>query len=462
MAEPQHEIRFDPKGNALGSYDLRVTARVDPAWLSDHGYDPEEDRLYGWCTVYLAARPKADKVDGVVLDAIARGEVSFRCRRVELDEHGFRKVDHRTIPRAIVQQVTNAQFSNRFDADVLAHFFAGTPADKCARLFRQNRTRNPRGRYMGFRMRRDHSMAEAGSMRLWYSHTGVLYSYDMPLGMWLPTAGGRLFLVNGDGAPTNTTGRHQRWMREYLEDLGQGGKLVVTALRPHAIVPYSVLRSAGVDFDELQILDASPAKVVLREETCRRKDCDEEGEHTHTVEDHFLGETLFRNHLGQYFLSGLDRNDSPSKRSFYLCQVPGSPETIERAIEALRPDGVPADTPRQGEWFFVPEPGYRPAKDEKTLRATGVPIVDERADRQLRAMQKYTTHDDKLTYGVPGREGRHVASTLVVDGAVYARGVVRDREHSPLHLGKTFHRVVKNRAVEGWRYDAQRMRARVD
>jgi len=477
MAEPIHPAHLDAEGNALCTFDLRVTATLKDDWLAARGYETGYS-AHGSGSLHLPRRPDAKKRDAVVLDALDKGLVTF-----PLYKEGARATtwesDRVVVPIEAIVRVSDAGFHRALDADVLAHFFAGTPADKCARLFRQNRTASARGTYMGFALRREGPMADRGTMRLWYDADGRLFSYDMPLGLWVVDARGqRLFLVNGDGAPTPTTALHQREMRKYLEDVryeddSRGERsLVVDALRPHAIVPFSVLRSANIDFDNLTILDATPARVWRREEPCRRKSCDTPGAHTHIHESHFLGEALLRDARGRIFLSGLDRNDAANKRSFYICQVSRAgdkkkPMSVEAAIAALRPEDVPANTPRQGEWFFVPEPDYKPAGD--VFRANRLPIVSDNAKEQLRNVQKYESHEGvphgappRLIYRIPDHDGRHVATTVVVNGAVYAKGRVHDREHSTLVLGDTFHRVVKNRAIEGWRYDPVAMRARVD
>ena len=460
MPEPNHPIYFDTKGDALCTFSVTATLAIKEDWLRDHGYPPGE-RGHGRGVVALPRYPDPKRRDACVLEQLtaqARGTMAFHIYKEGLSS----RVD---LPPEAVERVADVRLSNCFTDDVLAHFFAGTPADTCARLFRQNRTKDRAGRYLGYGLRRGGPMANRGSMRLWYDTQGQLFSYAMCLGLWVQDRRGqRLFLLNGDGAPTKTTAEHQHAVRMYLEDVQReslNSPLTVTALRPHAIVPFSVLRSAGVDFDALTILDATTAKVRRREEPCRRNDCETKGSHTHPRDDHFLGETLLRDRRGRVFLSGMDRNDAPSKRSFYLCQVPGTPATVEEAIATLRPDGLPQDTPRQGEWFFVPEPGYRLAKD--ALRTTYCPIAADTAEDQLSQMSMFVdTKRGKVIYRVPSRAGRHVASTLVVNGAVYARGSVRDDEHTTLRLGPVWHRVVKNRAIEGWRYDAVEMRARVD
>lgn len=471
MPEPNHPIHFDARGDALCTVNLRVSAVLDEDWLRSRGYE-QGHRLHGSGNVALPRRPDAKKREGLVRDAIAKGLVTFNIYK-EAARGTTWEGDHGVVvpPEALVH-VADSTFANDVDADILAHFFAGTPADKCARLFRQNRTSNERGMYMGFELRRDGHMAERGTSRLWYDASGRLFSYAMCLGLWTTDVRGeRLFLVNGDGSPTQATNRHAREVRKYLEDVSyedhdvEGRGLRVTTLRPHAIVPFSVLRSAGIEFDQLTILDATPATVRVREEPCRRRSCDTPGEHTHTHEDHFLGETLLKDRMGNVFLSGLDRNDEPRKRSFYLCQVSRwadkkKPMSVEAAISALRPEGLAEDTPRQGEWFFVPEPGYKPAKN--VYRERRLPIVSANAREQIDAAQAFTDEKGRTVHRIPNRDGRHVATTLVVNGAVYAKGLVHDREHSTLRLGDTFHRVVKNRAVEGWRYDPVAMRARVD
>ncbi len=158
-----------------------------------------------------------------------------------------------------------------------------------------------------------------------------------------------LILLNGDRAPTATTATQQRDLFRQIE---------ATKVR-HAYVPLSALRPARI-YDAVRIVvrAMTPATYVKVNRPCASKTwCKEPKPHTHDVEHHFLGETLFE-YAGRLFLCGLDRNDIGTRPHFYLCELPADAfrkvRTVEAAIEALRPRGVPAGVPRQGEWFFVP------------------------------------------------------------------------------------------------------------
>jgi len=159
---------------------------------------------------------------------------------------------------------------------------------------------------------------------------------------------------------------------------------------------------------------------------------------------------------------GLDRNDNPSRRMFFLAQLPErrKPKTVDEALDMLRPKHVPAGTPRQGEWFFLPSAVTKPhrMKDTDWRETLKLPpnakIAVERVRNDHKAT-RYATID-------AGRNGqkRHYATELYrVVGVVgekriervLVRGLIRDEEHDKLVLPDGWHLAVKNLAVEGWR-----------
>ena len=212
--------------------------------------------------------------------------------------------------------------------------------------------------------------ARKGVVRLdvTYNPDGVssLRSYEhYALAVRLPDG---QIILNGDNAPTVTSRKQQGELRSVLRDV------------PRVIVPFSALLAAGIRLNDLEIVATTPDRET---ETWRKCPCKkpwhatpqdgfievrEDGTHYVKHTDHFLGEVLFRERRfpDRFYVSGLDRNDEPRRRHFYLARLPpgASPKTVDEALEALKPEALPATGwLRQGEWFFVP--GYpKPKKEE--------------------------------------------------------------------------------------------------
>jgi hypothetical protein len=164
---------------------------------------------------------------------------------------------------------------------------------------------------------------------------------------------------------------------------------------------------------------------------------------------------------GGRFLCGHD------ERAWFVAAVPGTPCKVEQAMDLLQPadarlsrlrHGVPhsrrhrrhnAGFLRQGEWFFVPTPGFAPAgpayvrRDEPISRGRGKAHVVEELCR-VGGSLLYVREDlpgtlSEADYLRLKREGAHA----VVVGrwrqrwsvnAAYARGAVRYPDHATLHL----------------------------
>lgn len=153
---------------------------------------------------------------------------------------------------------------------------------------------------------------------------------------------------------------------------------------------------------------------------------------------HKLGAVLFtiRDHS---FLSSFDEQD---RGNYFLCQVPGSPATVEEAYENLKPQGVKDceklshPVLRQGDWFFL------------------ACSVDTKLMKQL----KPTELSD---FRLGGTSGTHVVTRARKSEAsqLYVRGIVRHSptdgrrpEHRRLKLGtgKDWWVPVKNTSEAGW------------
>lgn len=300
-------------------------------------------------------------------------------------------------------------------------------------------------------VRLDVVSAEAGYSRLVsYGH------FDLAV----RKADGQLIL-NGDNAPTVTSRKQQRELRSSL-----GG-------RQACLLPFSALEAARVEPSDVNIVATTSDRQIVKWKACK---CDKswhqqeseyirllgDGTHERKHVAHFLGETLFT--VGglvreaQYFVCGLDRNDDPSKRHFYLARLPegAAPTTVDEALETLKPPGLPEEGwLRQGEWFFVPRPDVKAKVDEKNILVKethvgyqglkpGVPIITANVDR-VRDMYWDS-------WEVRSRARRHRATRMYVNGAVYVSGMVRDEEHTPLKLGngKTWYQVVRNLSEGSW------------
>lgn len=331
---------------------------------------------------------------------------------------------------------------------VLDGFLQGTPAKEMERIFNAGRTTSPGGTYFGYELKRSGPMAPKGTWRFSYTHDGFLMSYAMRIAYRTKGPDGKqLILVNGDGAPTKATNEFMRQLRRALVERNYDMTKVDTVIHAHAFIPFSVLQQAHISPRDVRVIATTPDRVEEKTEPPSA------GYPTgRVVYHHYLGETLFTSGE-RVFVCGLDRNDDPSRRMFYMCQIPVKgtkslwPETVDEALAMLRPEGLPESALRQGEWFFVPVPEYSPPSNAYRMKGA-TPIISDHVEEQQRARLE----DGSIAPGVAARGRRHVATSMALDGSVFAKGLVRDAEHTTLKLGGVWHRVVKNLAVEGWRY----------
>lgn len=268
-----------------------------------------------------------------------------------------------------------------------------------------------------------------GALRVSYDEQ-YFYSYAMKLAYRDPDGN---IIINGEAGPSNTTRKHQRALRSGLVG---------------AQIPFSVLDNLGIPVMALRVIESGPDFTLPRRVRCTQlvpSACFRVGHEVidgkifHQVEDHFLGETLFE-YKGDLYLCGLDRNEPPRTRHFYVARLPQgcTARTVEEGLKALRPAHVPETALRQGEWFFVPTAHTTAGKLAKELHLTG-PLRDH------------------VTKKVPldGRDGRHVVSEMLqVPGRVFVRGVVRDQEHTTLKLPNTWYEVFRNLSRGGFSINA--------
>lgn len=121
------------------------------------------------------------------------------------------------------------------------------------------------------------------------------------------------------------------------------------------------------------------------------------------------------------FLVGYD------ERRQFISMLPKRVNSVEKAHRVLRPAGVPADAPRQGEWFFVPVSKRTSAKLDEYVQA----------------------HPTQLAMAPLEWGSSHHAVRIRMDGQWYATMVVYDARsdhHGPLKLNG-WHRIVRNNEV---------------
>ena len=375
------------------------------------------------------------------------------ARELALKAHANGKVHWYNAP---VFDVTVEKKDVRLDVPttVLDHYLAGTDEELLTLVFNQSKTKSPQGMYFGYEMRRNGPMAHQGTWRYSYG-SGFLFSYNMKIAFRTTYSGKPFVLVNGDGAPTKATNDFMASLRGKLNPRGWEARRhrwrSLGPPVPHAFIPFSVLDQARIKPEEVTVLATTLDRTTRVKAKIKNRESGlwEDGFRTR----HFLGETLFLAR-GKVFVCGLDRGDDPSKRMFYMCQIPVPaerkhwPKTVDEALALLRPEGLPKNSKRQGEWFFVPQAKYKPVEGVGR-RGRRIPILTDEAPVQVRhILDDGTVHPSTVS----GRASRHVASSLLVNGAVYAKGIVTDAEHSTLRLGPVWHKVVKNLAIEGWRY----------
>lgn len=365
-------------------------------------------------------------------------------------------------------------------------YFQGKPFDPS--LGSVVRDSNPWGRNTG------HGLSpRRGTFRYWYD-PDQLYSYQMPLICRIQRKGSDFYILNGDGPPSKMTNGHQRSLRKSVNEELLRSKW--------AIIPFSALDNARIRVTDVEVVDTIEDKEITRQELCRSARCPETAPgHTHPRTLHFLGETLFRVKRDRayiYYVCGMDRNDNPMRRMFFLAQIPKTrtaPKTIDEALNSLRPAFIPPDSPRQGEWFFqrvalrvdtMTEIEWHKAlglkkSDKVTIRVEKTeiaPLVEPvrrygRAERGEMAWARSQQDRDSHFASLDGRtqERRHYASKIVhvtvtsaagkEERTMYVKGQIKDAEHDTLML-KGWHKVVKNLAVRGWRAGGNGTGAQVD
>lgn len=156
----------------------------------------------------------------------------------------------------------------------------------------------------------------------------------------------------------------------------------------------------------------------------------------------------------QTFLIGTDET------SQFVCGLPTRVRTVKAAHKALRPPGIPANCPRQGEWFFVPATATEKklieahiAKDLSNLGSTWLgDTLNIQHSSYYKTVDSYrddgdSTHAAVLSVNLPTRKTPRSNPTFTT----FVRGYIvddrrsegRESRHDPLWLND-WHRPVHN------------------
>lgn len=238
----------------------------------------------------------------------------------------------------------------------------------------------------------------------------TLYSYGrhFPLALRSETPEGYKFLINGDRYSVSTTGHQSRCFE----------------LGPQ--IPFSALRAAKIDPYDINVIEAT-------ESEWHRVPDPTPDNPNHYREEHTLGAVLLE-YSDRFFLSGLDQNEPWHLGSYFLCELPKESNSVKDAYRSLIPPRVndcqinpgKPRVLRQGEWFFLPS---------------------ERETREL-------PHPSYRNMSI--QESTHYVTETRKDADIFVRGTVshkppyRRPQHQRLHLGKVWHIVEKNLALESW------------
>jgi len=163
---------------------------------------------------------------------------------------------------------------------------------------------------------------------------------------------------------------------------------------------------------------------------------------------HLLGRCVFRVHKAdegfRYYLSGTDETMVNPWNGYFLAQLPHAVETVDEAIESLKPNAVinaenlGIEVKRQGEWFFIPD----------TAKLLGASQVMGNGNGLYGLATNLLEHRDSE------RNRRHLCTQLKIkDGIRYAKGTIRhiEREHKMLKLGNVWHTVHENTEIKSFR-----------
>lgn len=307
------------------------------------------------------------------------------------------------------------------------------------------------------------------SSNVCYGGADALYSFGthFPLVIPLHDEGSsipRLWLLNGDHY-SNTTAHHQSIVRDCAESTDI----------PRIIVPFSALRSAGIDRYSIQPIDIKADWYTLHAAKCDGKySCWEqtlsasgelehsevidrvEGEHTHQRAQHHLGASVFKadcahnervdngyEHVerqGVTFLSAFDEQEM--RQLYFLCELPSwaEPNSYAAALQALKPvevvkaEQLGESVTRQGDIFAICEELL--TTRELTQRGA---VRDKRTNRPMPHL--LGTNHSATEIAVVDEDHTYARGTLYHEPGMHRR---RDHVRRKMGDGKAWHRILKN------------------
>jgi hypothetical protein len=212
--------------------------------------------------------------------------------------------------------------------------------------------------------------------------------------------------------------------------LWQSVRLVIQETMAECIpmVPFRMLEEAGLNIDQLRILDQGPELWFEFGYAWRE----------HKQKTHFMGAMLFS--IGEkHFLFDCDQGELKYEvLNMFLSRLHGSPRTIAEAYESLKPQEVRdaerflgRPCVRQGEWFFIPVPGEH-HKSKKPVRSVGWGGINVQCELRAKGNRP------------------HYVEELSDDGFVRGRVIHGGREHKEIKLDG-WCRPVGNGAVESFK-----------
>jgi hypothetical protein len=243
----------------------------------------------------------------------------------------------------------------------------------------------------------------------------ILYSYSTPIAVKI----GNFFILNNHKYSI-TTSIHQSMLKTFL----------ITYQKEFIDLNFRLLYSAGCPPETINIINIE------------YKDYDKFRDSIYYV--------LF-NKDKDYFLYGID-NGLKTKYRDFICKLPSPVNTIAEALSLLNPIPIEErqNVKRQGEFFF------QPIGNSKELKK----LINEKYrdklifEKKLTNIGKYSLSTMFFEEDKNFRKQNHIPSYFIVlkDGLIFARGDVKHkfREHRVLHLGKTWHRIFRNTAIQSW------------
>lgn len=313
----------------------------------------------------------------------------------------------------------------------------------------------------------------------------VIYSYGTHFPMAYADDKKKLFIVNGDRYSSSTSA-HQNALRSAIS--GNTEYASVT-------IPFSVLRAANIEslwakvLPDINVLDEGQEIDIAHCDTCGTDiDLNEWWEHG-TLKGfrkevrknehkkwrrHLLAPSLIRSG-DRYFLSGFDETARAWNGGYFFTELPHKCKTIDEAFAMLRPEAVKRadakniEVKRQGDIFAIPTDVTTRKLHKKATKLpkhvmkvlldwNNEPFAEEETEEFAEPTQiKYI----KNGYRPRLLDTNHYATeavSVVEHGkeVIYARGTLyhkpswREADHRNITLGKVWHKIYRNTAVNSW------------